>query len=80
MFKITLETTDLEMPEFQEYLKANGIEAVKIAEPAHVLGAGEIIEYSADNSEALEGLVMEWFDCGDAEVLMEQINSIKRVK
>lgn len=76
-FKIKLETTDLDAPEFQEYLTANGIAAMKKSDAVHVLGAGDIIEYTAASRGALAELIHEYFDCGDAEVTREMIAGIK---
>jgi hypothetical protein len=80
VYKVTLETTDVSDSEYQRYLSNNDITAKKIAEPANIAGAGEIVEYTAANPAKLVALVYDYFDSGDDEVTEELVKSIKNTR
>ena len=79
---VKLETTDLEMPEYQRYLTRHGITTIKVADAERVLGAGDIIQYFCANRTSLVNLIREWFAPGkiNADLAQEMIAEIKAVR
>lgn len=76
MYKVVLETTDVDDRDFRKYLTKAGITSRKVSEAAPIAGAGEGIEYSSASCPALVGLIYEYFDCGDDSVTQEMVGSI----